>query len=201
MSRRQRLLPTILLLTSVIAVTSWSADRTDKAAGNSPVVKESQTSGAVAPAPAVTPTVVGPAAPGITANATSPLYQLDWYSINSGGAIDAASASYKMGLSVAQTSAGEAASATYRMGMGFWYGLSDCNCPRQGDIDNNGSLDVFDVIGIVDITFSGAFDPRDSGCPATRGDVNFDGSCDVFDVIYLIDTCFSGGTPPVNPCG
>jgi hypothetical protein len=61
-------------------------------------------------------------------------------------------------------------------------------------------LDVFDVVDVIGIAFSGELDPQDSECPKTRGDVNSDGVTDVFDVIYLIATAFSGGPDPVNPC-
>jgi hypothetical protein len=80
-----------------------------------------------------------------------------------------------------------------------------CNCPRQGDIaqrpTGNGSIDVFDVIEVIAVAFSGSVDPQDPQCPRTRGDVNNDGVTDVFDVIYLIATAFSGGPAPVDPCG
>jgi hypothetical protein len=128
------------------------------------------------------------------------LYKLDWYSVNGGGAIDASSASYKMGLSVGQPVAGTASSATYQMGIGFWYGAGGCSCPHLGDVNADLSLDVFDVIAVIDIAFSGALDPRDPSCPTTRGDVNNDASTDVFDLIYLIAAAFSGGPLPVDPC-
>ena len=75
-----------------------------------------------------------------------------------------------------------------------------CNCPNQGDINDDGVVDVFDVIELINIAFTGGNDPQDPCCPITRGDVNGDGIVDVFDVIYLIDHAFSGGASPVNPC-
>ncbi|MBI5868657.1 MAG: cadherin-like domain-containing protein [candidate division Zixibacteria bacterium] len=77
---------------------------------------------------------------------------------------------------------------------------STCNCPMQGDINGDLSIDVFDVIGVIGIAFSGDPDPQDPQCPITRGDVNNDLVTDVFDVIYLIATAFSGGSNPVDPC-
>lgn len=80
-----------------------------------------------------------------------------------------------------------------------------CICQHQGDIDprpeGDGFLDVFDVIEVINITFSGAPDIQDPLCPNTRADVDGDGFADVFDVIYLIATAFSGGSNPVDPCG
>ncbi len=195
MSRHHRSLPLLGVMSLLLAVTSWSVERPRQI---SP--KTSQTTASVTPAKLASPAVIAPATPGIAANATAPLYELDWYSVNGGGAMDASSASYKMGLSVGQPAAGEAASATYRMGIGFWHGAESCNCPFQGDVNGDLALDVFDVITVIGIAFSGDPDPRDTGCPATRGDVNFDAGTDVFDLIYLIDAAFSGGPMPVNPC-
>lgn len=79
--------------------------------------------------------------------------------------------------------------------------IAPCDCPSQGDVNGDGVIDVFDVIGIIGIAFSGDADPQDPECPRTRGDVNSDGVTDVFDVIYLIATAFSGGAGPIDPCG
>ncbi|MBI5866980.1 MAG: hypothetical protein HZB43_01590 [candidate division Zixibacteria bacterium] len=75
-----------------------------------------------------------------------------------------------------------------------------CSCPSQGDINNDGSIDVFDVISVIDVAFSGGQDIQDPGCPIARSDVNNDQVVDVFDVIYIIGTAFSGGSLPIDPC-
>ena len=75
-----------------------------------------------------------------------------------------------------------------------------CSCPHQGDINGDAVIDVFDVIGVIGVAFTGDPDPQDSGCPRSRGDVDNNGVTDVFDVIYLIATAFSGGAAPINPC-
>jgi hypothetical protein len=79
-----------------------------------------------------------------------------------------------------------------------------CNCPYQGDVapqpSGDGFIDVFDIIEVINIAFSGAPDIQDPMCPKTRADVNNDGFTDVFDLIYLIATAFSGGPMPVDPC-
>jgi hypothetical protein len=76
-----------------------------------------------------------------------------------------------------------------------------CSCPKQGDINGDAVIDVFDVIDVIGIAFSGSPDPKDPDCPNTRGDVDNSGVSDVFDVIYLIATAFSGGANPIDPCG
>jgi len=83
----------------------------------------------------------------------------------------------------------------------YTFVVSLCNCPRQGDINGDTFIDVFDVIDLIGIAFSGGVDTQDRGCPKTRADVNNDGASDVFDVIYLIATAFSEGPMPINPCG
>jgi hypothetical protein len=127
-------------------------------------------------------------------------YQIPWLSINSGGG-PAASANYQTNVTVGQAAVGTSSSPNYTVGQGFWYGASGCNCPHQGDIASDGVIDVFDVIGLIDIAFSGGTDIHDPGCPRTRADVDNNGVPDVFDVIYIIATAFSGGAMPVDPCG
>ncbi len=75
-----------------------------------------------------------------------------------------------------------------------------CDCPHQGDVNGDGVIDVFDVLGVIGIAFSGDPDPQDPLCPKTRGDVDNNGITDVFDVIYLIAAAFSGGPGPIDPC-
>ena len=134
---------------------------------------------------------------------TTATYTINWYSVNGGGLTDATSTSYRLASSIGQSAAGVASSAGHKMGIGFWYGTGagGCNCPKQGDINGDAVIDVFDVIGVIGIAFSGDPDPQDAGCPKTRGDVDNNGVTDVFDVIYIIATAFSGGPNPVNPCG
>ncbi|MBI5868555.1 MAG: hypothetical protein HZB43_09745 [candidate division Zixibacteria bacterium] len=62
----------------------------------------------------------------------------------------------------------------------------------RGDINSDNSVDVFDVVQLIDIAFSGG----QPACPNDLTDVNCDLATDVFDLIYLIDFAFSGGQPP-----
>ncbi len=79
-------------------------------------------------------------------------------------------------------------------------GPCPCFFPFQVDIDASGTVEVYDVIALIAIAFSGDPDPQDPLCPRKRGDVNNDGLTDVFDVIYEIATAFSGGPSAVDPC-
>ncbi|MBI5869259.1 MAG: S8 family serine peptidase [candidate division Zixibacteria bacterium] len=80
--------------------------------------------------------------------------------------------------------------------------VNPCDCSHQGDINNDGITDVFDIMALIDIAFAGAPPaPTDPTCPvATRADLNCDTTIDVFDVIYAITSTFSGGPAPCNPC-
>jgi hypothetical protein len=78
--------------------------------------------------------------------------------------------------------------------------LPPCDCPNQGDINGDLTIDVFDVIAAIGIAFGGEPDFADPLCPTSRTDANNDGAADVYDVIYLIGTVFSGGDLPINPC-
>jgi hypothetical protein len=77
-----------------------------------------------------------------------------------------------------------------------------CECGHQGDVNQDGVFDVFDVVGLIDHVFSGYVQPpKDPLCPhVDRGDVNCDGVDDVFDVVQLIEFIFSGGHTPCEPC-
>jgi hypothetical protein len=80
-----------------------------------------------------------------------------------------------------------------------------CNCLNQGNVDTLTSpcvVDVFDVIQMIEIAFSGGLDITDSYCPTSRGDVdrvNSPGVVDVMDVIQIIAIAFSSGFAD-NPC-
>ncbi len=66
---------------------------------------------------------------------------------------------------------------------------------RSGDLNDDCAADVFDVIALIDVVFSGAQPPLSPD----QGEVNCVPGSDVFDVIYLIDHVFSGGPVPCGP--
>ncbi|MBI5868528.1 MAG: hypothetical protein HZB43_09605, partial [candidate division Zixibacteria bacterium] len=57
-----------------------------------------------------------------------------------------------------------------------------------GDSNDDGAIDVFDVIAVIDIAFGGLVVPHPNSA-----DVNTDCVIDVFDVIELVAVAFSGG--------
>lgn len=131
----------------------------------------------------------------------APNLVLDWWSVNGGGEVPATSASYRMGLSVAQPAAGEATSASYRMGLGFWYGVSRgtviCPVTMTGDVNVNGSISSADIIYLVSYVFKGGSLPQP--CEAA-GDVNCNASVTSADIIYLVAYVFKSGPAPCDVC-
>lgn len=63
----------------------------------------------------------------------SPNFNVDWFFINSGSDITASSASYRSGVSVAQSVTGKANSARYQLDIGFWSCVGGTCCQTVGD--------------------------------------------------------------------
>ena len=138
------------------------------------------------------------------ADATTPAapnYNLDWYSINSGGDIEVASTNYRLGLSVGQAAAGAAAGTNYNLGLGFWYifGGAQAACPvaMTGDVNTSGEITSSDIIYCVNFVFKGG--PAPQPCEAA-GDVNCNGTVTSSDIIYLVNHVFKGGPVPCDVC-
>ena len=64
-----------------------------------------------------------------------------------------------------------------------------------GDANNDGKVDVVDVVKIINYLF-GEYSPPE---PRSAGDVNCDGKVDVVDVVYLINYLFGDGPVPCSP--
>jgi hypothetical protein len=135
---------------------------------------------------------------------------MDWYSINNGGAIEVAAGNIKMGISIGQNAVGEVSAGNIKMGLGFWYGASGsssttCACDCAADPECDSLTDIFDVTQIVNVAFrNGAplLDPNNL-CPWVTTDVNCDGLTDIFDVTRMVNVAFRNGDPAVefcNPC-
>lgn len=116
-------------------------------------------------------------------------FQLNWLSVNGGGAINASSINYQLGLSVGQSVAGFASSPSYQMGIGFWYGAAP-GAPAcaaiKGDMNGSGGptpLTPADVVLMLRCVFNG------DGTGTVGGDCN---------VCYADVNC-SGGVTPLTP--
>jgi hypothetical protein len=80
---------------------------------------------------------------------------------------------------------------------------SKCDCPHQGDMNADGTIDALDASYLIDyVFFGGPRPPRDPDCPLPdRGDVTCDGAVNVLDVMHLRDHIFRRGAAPCDPCG
>jgi len=76
-----------------------------------------------------------------------------------------------------------------------------CECPFQGDYDEDTFLTALDLSDLIDALFAGGVDPTDPICPVPRGDLDCDGFTTALDLTVLIDHLFAGGQPPCDPCG
>ncbi len=62
-----------------------------------------------------------------------------------------------------------------------------------GDVDGNETVNVLDIIYLIDYKFKGGPAPA----VMSAADVNSDGSVNVLDIIYMIDYKFKGGPAPI----
>ena len=168
-----------------------SPDEEDVPAGVEPTVKE----------------LLQPEVPSSGASASAAPINMDWYSINNGGAIEVAAGNIKMGLSIGQNAVGEVSAGNIRMGLGFWYGASSsgaptCACECHGDPQCDGVTNIFDVTHAVNIAFRGGDAILDSNvlCPLQTTDVDCNGVTNIFDVTRFVNVAFRGGDPTVDFC-
>jgi hypothetical protein len=175
----------LLILLLAASTPAWSGtpekERTEPAAASTPETR--QPAATASPAPA------------------APNHNLDWYSINSGGAIEVASTNYRLGASVGQAVAGQVAGTNYNLGIGFWaiFGSAEAAClvEMTGDVDTSGAITAADIIACVNYVFKGGAVPKP--CEAA-GDVNCDGAVTASDIIYLVNHVFKGGAVPCDVC-
>lgn len=135
---------------------------------------------------------------------------LDWFSVNHGGAIEIAAGPFKMGITVGQNAADFVEAGPFQMGLGFWYGAASsttapCACDCHGDPICNGDIDIFDMVKAADVIFRGGPDAVDPNvlCPVSDVDVNCDNVTDIIDMVILANIAFQGGDPNTlycNPC-
>lgn len=125
---------------------------------------------------------------------------MDWYSINNGGAIEVAAGNIKMGLSIGQNAVGEVSAGNIKMGLGFWYGASgsgapSCDCDCHGDPQCDSVTNIFDVTHAVNVAFrGGAAIPDPNGlCLLQTTDVDCNGVTNIFDVTRFVNVAFRGG--------
>ena len=134
-------------------------------------------------------------------NTTTPIrpaspqaFQLNWFSINGGGAISASSPSYRLGLSVGQSFAGAASSPSYQMGIGFWYGAAGAPAcaAAKGDLNGSGNFSAADIVMLVRCVFNQDGTGTVGGdCNLCYTDVNCSGGLSGADIVLEISAVFN----------
>ena len=64
--------------------------------------------------------------------------------------------------------------------------------PSRGDVNGDGTIDVADVLYLVNYLFRNGLAPQ----PLAAGDANCDGKVTISDVVYLVNYLYRGGDPP-----
>jgi hypothetical protein len=67
---------------------------------------------------------------------------------------------------------------------------------EPGDANDNGAIDIDDVVYLISYIFSGGLAP--TPYPVASGDATCDCTVDIDDIVYLIAYIFSGGPPPCS---
>lgn len=69
---------------------------------------------------------------------------------------------------------------------------NDINPVMSGDVDNSGTLNLIDILFLIDAIYGTGPDPS----PVEAGDVNCDGNVNLLDILYLIDAIYFEGDDP-----
>lgn len=206
MSRFTRVLP-LSLIALVVVLGATPGNKTESTETVEPTTSQTSTTIPTDAARSESELTVPPvpvAQPEAAASAAT--YEIDWYSINGGGTVNASSANYKMGASIGQSVAGAASSASYQMGIGFWYGAGasgGCACDCHNDPVCDAVIsNVQDVVATINVAFRGAAaipDPN-GACPFETTDMNCDGFTSVIDVVKVVNVAFRGANPATEYC-
>jgi hypothetical protein len=131
--------------------------------------------------------------------AAAPLYNLSWYSVNSGGSTNLPGTNLDLGLTVGEPLASLAEGTRFDVGFGFWYGAVAGACPISlpGDVNLNSTLSTSDIIVLVNFVLKGG--PEPMPCIG-NGDLNCNGTVSLSDIVVLINKVLKGGPNPCNVC-
>jgi hypothetical protein len=77
-----------------------------------------------------------------------------------------------------------------------WDGFLILATPICGNVDNAGTVDISDVVFLIQYLFTDGAFPS----PLATGDINCDGRINIADAVYLINYIFRGGPQPCAGC-
>lgn len=126
--------------------------------------------------------------------------KIDWCVVSGGGGTGS-SASYTISGTAGQTAVGLASSPSFDLSQGFWQAFGagsggGCCLGLTGNINNDpgGSVDLSDLIYLVNYLFLGGPSPDCLAAANTNGDAGC--SVDLSDLIHLVNYLFLGGPAP-----
>lgn len=111
-----------------------------------------------------------------------PLFDIPWYTIDSGGAILTSGGEFEISGTIGQPDAGEPMTGgEFTINGGFWPGAAASSAGVCGDFDLDGDVDLGDF-AVFSQCFAGAFNPPAVTCPpGVDADCDDDGDVDLGD--------------------
>ena len=123
-------------------------------------------------------------ATGALAGPSGGSFEITWYTIDAGGALNSTGGNYSLSGTIGQPDAGQTMSGgNFSLSGGFWPGIDNAP-PCPGDLNGDGMLNFFDVSAFL--TAYNAMDPA--------ADFNNDGLFNFFDVSAFL-TAYNAGCP------
>ena len=135
--------------------------------------------------------------PTVQTNAAAPV-NLNWLSINGGGASYGSGGTRRIGYSVGQSVADrEGTGGTRKLGIGFWYGSKRVCGANKGDLNGVGGLSPADVVLMLRCVFnSDGTGTLGGDCNLCYADLNCTGGLSPADVVLELNYVFNSIPPP-----
>lgn len=123
-------------------------------------------------------------------SATGQDFNLDWFTVDGGGATSSTGGGFELAGTIGQADAGSPAApligGSFELVGGFWAGLGGCSC--AGDVNGDCLVNLSDLTSLLSAFGCCQSDP----CFASEGDINHDGCINLTDLAVLLS---SFGTP------
>lgn len=116
-------------------------------------------------------------------------FEINWHTIDGGGAMQAAGGIYELSGTIGQHDAGATAmtGGVYELNGGFWPGVPACTC--LSDINHDGERDGRDIEYFLDCILG-------TGSNCACADVDANSVVDLNDLALFIDDLLAGETCP-----
>lgn len=103
-------------------------------------------------------------------------FDVDWNTVDCGGAMHTAGGSFELAGTIGQPDAGAMTGGAFELFGGFWPGASARSCPE--DLDHDGDIDIQDLAFLLS-----SFGTFGSG---PVGDIDADNDVDLQDLAFLL---------------